>query len=311
MTTASVSMLDLIRKSRSDEADLDFLREGIRVLAQALMEADVTAQIGAALGEHNPDGRATHRNGYRDRRWDTRAGTVDLAIPKLRQGSYFPDFLLEPRRRAEKALASVVMQAYVEGVSTRRVDDVAKAMGVEGISKSQVSRMCGELDETVQAWRSRPLDAGPYPFLWIDALVLKVREGGRVVNTSMLVATDVNAAAIAVRGYPVALPYTNRMTSPPALSFRMATSPSSSRTASWRQANTDASVFSPQELYTRSSAVGSSCRPMPRGSWLPSASSSDQPPRSVRNSKLLRMTTCSPAPLTRSSPAGSATTSAM
>lgn len=194
MTTASMSMLDLIRKSRSDEADLDFLREGIRVLAQALMEADVTAQIGAALGEHNPEGRATHRNGYRERRWDTRAGTVDLAIPKLRQGSYFPDFLLEPRRRAEKALASVVMQAYVEGVSTRRVDDVAKAMGVEGISKSQVSRMCSELDEIVEAWRTRPLDAGPYPFLWIDALVLKVREGGRVVSTSALVATAVNAS---------------------------------------------------------------------------------------------------------------------
>jgi putative transposase len=133
------------------------------VLAQALMGADVTARIGAARGERNPEGRTTQRNGYRERRWDTRAGTVELAIPRLRQGSYFPDWLLEPRRRAGKALASVVMQAYVEGVSTRRVDDVARAMGVEGISKSQVSRICGELDEVVASWRSRPLDAGPYP----------------------------------------------------------------------------------------------------------------------------------------------------
>ncbi len=193
MTTTSMSMLDLIRKSRTDGADIDFLREGVRVLAQAMMEADVTAQIGAALGEHAPE-RTTHRNGYRPRRWDTRAGTIDLAIPKLRSGSYFPDFLLEPRRRAEKALASVVMQAYIEGVSTRRVDDVAQAMGIESMSKSTVSRICGELDEVVEQWRTRPLDQGPYPYLWIDALVLKVREGGRVVNTSAMVATAVNAS---------------------------------------------------------------------------------------------------------------------
>ena len=193
MVIDSMNLLDLVRKADSAEADMDFLREGIRVLAQALMEADVTDRIGAARGERNPEGRATQRNGYRGRRWDTRAGTVELAIPKLRQGSYFPDWLLEPRRRAEKALASVVMQAYVEGVSTRRVDDVAKAMGVEGISSSQVSRICAELDETVAQWRTRPLDAGPYPFMWVDALQLKVREGGRIVNTSALVATAVNA----------------------------------------------------------------------------------------------------------------------
>ena len=194
MTNTSMNLMELIRKSRDDGADMDFLREGIRTLAQAMMEADVTAQIGAARNERAPEERTTHRNGYRHRDWDTRAGTVDLAIPKLRSGSYFPDFLLEPRRRAEKALASVVAQAYVEGVSTRRVDDVAKAMGIEQISKSQVSRMAQELDEVVEAWRNRPLDDGPYPFLWIDALVLKVREGGRVVNTSALVATAVNAA---------------------------------------------------------------------------------------------------------------------
>lgn len=194
MTTTSMNLMELIRKSRDDGADLDFLREGIRILAQAMMEADVTAQIGAARNERAPEQRTTHRNGYRGRQWDTRAGTVELQIPKLRQGSYFPDFLLEPRRRAEKALASVVAQAYVQGVSTRRVDEVAKAMGIEQISKSQVSRMAAELDEVVAQWRNRPLDAGPYPFVWIDALVLKVREGGRVVNTSALVATAVNAA---------------------------------------------------------------------------------------------------------------------
>jgi putative transposase len=186
-------LLELVRKVDDDQADIDFLREGIRMLAQALMDADVTAQIGAGHGERNPHGRSTHRNGYRDRRWDTRAGSVELRIPKLREGTYYPHWLLEPRRRAEKALASVVMQAYVEGVSTRRVDDLARAMGVEGISSSQVSRICKDLDETVEAWRTRPLDAGPYPFVWIDALCLKVREGGRIVNTSALIATAVNA----------------------------------------------------------------------------------------------------------------------
>lgn len=193
MVSDSMNLMDLIRKADDGNTDTDFLREGIRVLAQALMEADVTTHVGATHGERNPDARSTQRNGYRARRWDTRMGTVDLAIPKLRQGSYFPDFLLEPRRRAEKALASVVMQAYVEGVSTRRVDDVAKSMGVDGISKSQVSRICSELDDTVEDWRTRPLDDGPYPFMWIDAMVLKVREGGRIVNTSALIATAVNA----------------------------------------------------------------------------------------------------------------------
>ena len=134
----------------------------------------------------------THRNGYRARDWDTRAGTIELAIPRLRQGSYLPS-MLEPRRRAEKALTAVIAQCYVEGVSTRRVDDVARAMGLDGISKSQVSRVCAELDELVAAWRNRPLDAGPYGFVWLDALIIKVREHGRVVNTAALVATGVNA----------------------------------------------------------------------------------------------------------------------
>jgi putative transposase len=151
----------------------------VRTLAQALMEVEVAAQIGAEHGQRTPD-RVTHRNGYRARDWDTRVGTVELQVPKVRQGSYLPS-ILEPRRRAERALASVVAQCYVEGVSTRRVDDIARQMG---ISKSQVSRICGELDEVVAAWRNRPLDAGPYPFVWVDALSMKVREAGRICNTA-------------------------------------------------------------------------------------------------------------------------------
>jgi transposase-like protein len=184
-----MELLELL--SKAEGGDVDFLREGVRVLAQALMEVEVSGQIGAAHSQRTPD-RVAWRNGYRPRDWDTRVGTVELQVPKLRAGSYFPS-LLEPRRRAERALAAVVAQCYVEGVSTRRVDDVARAMGLEGISKSQVSRVCAELDEAVAAWRSRPLDAGPYPFVWIDALSMKVREGGRVCNTAVLVATAVNA----------------------------------------------------------------------------------------------------------------------
>ena len=189
MVVSKMELYELLRKA--DGADIDFLREGVRTLAQALMEVEVAAQIGAEHSQRTPE-RVTHRNGYRPRDWDTRVGTVELEIPKLRRGSYFPS-ILEPRRRAERALAAVVMQCYVEGVSTRRVDDVARSMGLEGISKSQVSRVCAELDEVVAAWRSRPLDAGPYPFVWVDALAMKVREGGRVCNTAVLVATACNA----------------------------------------------------------------------------------------------------------------------
>ena len=188
MAVSKMELLELV--SKAEAGDVDFLREGVRVLAQALMEAEVSAQIGAEHGERTLD-RVTHRNGYRLRDWDTRAGTIELAIPRVRQGSYLPS-ILEPRRRAERALTAVVAQCYVEGVSTRRVDDVARAMGLDGISKSQVSRMCAELDEVVAAWRNRPLDARPYAFVWLDALVVKVREHGRVANTAALVATGVN-----------------------------------------------------------------------------------------------------------------------
>jgi transposase-like protein len=185
-----MELYELLRKA--DGADVDFLREGVRTLAQALMEVEVTAQVGAERGERAPERRVTHRNGYRPREWDTRVGTVELQVPKLRAGSFFPS-ILEPRRRAERALASVVMACYVEGVSTRRVDEVARAMGIEGISKSQVSRICQELDELVAAWRNRPLDTGPYPLVWMDALSMRVREGGRICSTAVLVATACNA----------------------------------------------------------------------------------------------------------------------
>jgi putative transposase len=158
VVVSKMELYELLRKA--DGADVDFLREGVRTLAQALMEVEVSAQVGAERGERAPERRVTHRNGYRPRAWDTRVGTVELQVPKLRAGSFFPS-ILEPRRRAERALASVVMACYVEGVSTRRVDEVARAMGIEQISKSQVSRICHELDELVAAWRNRPLDTGP------------------------------------------------------------------------------------------------------------------------------------------------------
>ena len=163
----------------------------MRSFAEQLMSAEADAICGAGYGERSAD-RVNSRNGYRHRDFDTRAGTMDLAVPKLRQGSYFPGWLLEPRRRAERALTQVVCQCYVEGVSTRRVDDIVKAMGIEGISKSQVSAMAKELDALVEAFRSRPLDAGPYTYIWLDALTQKVREGGRVVNVAVVIATGVN-----------------------------------------------------------------------------------------------------------------------
>ncbi len=190
MVRESVNLLELLRKQAAG-GDLDFLREAVAVLAEAVMEAEVAEQAGAAYGERSPE-RITRRNGYRPRRWDTRAGSIELQIPKLRQGSYFPA-LLEPRRRAERALLAVVQQAYVEGVSTRRVDDLVRSLGCEGISKSQVSRICAELDTVVTSFLERPLDGGPYRYLWLDALTQRVREEGRIAQVSVVVATAVNA----------------------------------------------------------------------------------------------------------------------
>ena len=171
-------------------ASPDVLREMIREFAQRMMDADVEVRCNAGYGEVTPE-RVNCRNGYRRREWDTRAGTIELAIPKLRAGSYFPGFL-EHRRRAERALASVVATSYLLGVSTRRVEKLAASLGVTGLSKSQVSVMAAELDELVEGFRSRPLDGGPYTFVWIDALTQKVREGGRTVNVHCLIATGVN-----------------------------------------------------------------------------------------------------------------------
>jgi putative transposase len=186
----SLDALDWLRKHLEQDTP-DLVRDMLGAFVQTLMGAEADAICGAGYGERSPE-RVNSRNGYRHRDFDTRAGTIDLAVPKLREGSYFPGWLLEPRRRAERALTQVVCQCYVEGVSTRRVDDVVKAMGIEGISKSQVSAMAKELDTVVEAFRSRPLDAGPYTYVWLDALVLKVREGGRVVNVAMVIATGVN-----------------------------------------------------------------------------------------------------------------------
>jgi transposase-like protein len=189
MAEDRMAVLDTVRKAIA-EGDPDFLREGVRVLAQAVMEAEVTELTGLPHGERDPERRLTRRNGYRDRRWDTRVGTVDLAIPRVRDGSYFPS-LLEPRRRAERALAAVVQEAYVSGVSTRRVDDLVRALGIEGISKSEVSRICAALDAEVERFRSRPLSETAFPYVWLDATYLKVRETGRVVSMAALVAVGV------------------------------------------------------------------------------------------------------------------------
>jgi len=184
-----MAVLETVRKAIA-EGDVDFLREGVRVLAQAVMEAEVTELTGVPKGERDPERRLTSRNGYRDRRWDTRVGTMNLSIPRVRDGSYYPS-LLEPRRRAERALLAVVQEAYVLGVSTRRVEDLVEALGIASMSKSEVSRICSALDTEVEAFRSRSLADEAYPYLWLDATYVKVREAGRVTSMAALVATGV------------------------------------------------------------------------------------------------------------------------
>ena len=192
MAEDRMAVLETVRKAIAD-GDVDFLREGVRVLAQAVMEAEVSGLTGLAKGERDPERRLTSRNGYRERRWDTRVGTMNLSIPKVRDGSYFPS-LLEPRRRAERALLAVVQEAYVLGVSTRRVEDLVDALGVASLSKSEVSRICAALDTEVEAFRQRPLGDEPYPYLWLDATYVKVREAGRVVSMAALVAVGVSGS---------------------------------------------------------------------------------------------------------------------
>ncbi len=189
MADDRMALLETMRKAIAD-GDADFLREGVKALAEAVMEAEVTELTGVPRGVRDPEHRDTHRNGYRERRWDTRVGTIGLAIPRVRDGSYLPS-LLEPRRRAERAMLAVVQEAYVLGVSTRRVEDLVEALGVTGISKSQVSRICAALDTEVEAFRGRSLEGETYPYLWLDATYVKVREDGRVVSMAALVAMGV------------------------------------------------------------------------------------------------------------------------
>lgn len=190
MTTPStIALSELAAKG----ADADFIKQTLQFALQRLMEMDVEALCKAAYGERSEE-RANSRNGYRERALETRAGTVGLKIPKLRTGSYFPDFI-EPRRTAEKALTAVIQEAYIQGISTRSVDELVKAMGMTGVSKSQVSRLCEEIDERVQAFLQRPIE-GDWPYLWIDATYVKTRQAGRVVSVAVIIAVAVNTDGV-------------------------------------------------------------------------------------------------------------------
>ena len=187
--SVSMALAELVRKAER-AGDVDFLREGVRVLSQALMEVEVSQQLGAERHERTAE-RAGYRNGYRELDWDTRVGAIGLQVPRVRSGGYIPSWL-EPRKRAEQALVATVREAYVQGVSTRKVDDLVRALGLDGISKSQVSRLCQALDEEVERFRNRRLEVD-YPYLWLDATFVKVRDGGRVVGQAVVIAIGVNA----------------------------------------------------------------------------------------------------------------------
>ena len=186
MTTDRMALIELVEKG----ADADLVREMLAFAAERMMEAEVQALTGAPHGARDPSGRQVQRNGYRERSWETRAGHIDLEIPRLRKGSYFPSFL-EPRRTAEKALTAVIQEAYVQGISTRSVDNLVKAMGLTGISKSSVSRLVEEIDERVNAFLNRPIE-GEFPYVWLDATYIKSRQAGRILSTATIIAVGVS-----------------------------------------------------------------------------------------------------------------------
>lgn len=189
MTKDTITETAALKALLSETADHQILAEMLGFVADRLMALDVDQLCGAGAHERSTE-RVNHRNGYRPRRWETRAGAVDVQIPKLRKGTYFPEFL-EPRRVSEKAMTAVIQEAYIQGVSTRSVDDLVKAMGMTGVSKSQVSRLCVEIDERVDAFLDRPLE-GEWPYLWLDATYIKVRRSGRIVSVAAIVAVAVN-----------------------------------------------------------------------------------------------------------------------
>src|ERR1039458_2034342 len=188
-----MTVADVVGQVRDGRLE-DFVREAVVLVARELMEAEVSEQVGAEHGEVAPDARVTHRNGYRPRPWETRVGEIELLIPRTRQGSYFPSFL-EPRRRSEQAIVAVVLEAYVNGVSTRKVDRLVEQLGVEGMTKDRVGAVCRALDEHVERWRGRRLEA-PSPYLWLDAKHVKVRDHGRVVSKALVVAYAVHETGL-------------------------------------------------------------------------------------------------------------------
>ena len=204
MVEHTMDVTGWLRKQLED-AHPDLLRAMVKDFAEALMAAEAEALCGAGYGERSPD-RVNRRNGYRERDWDTRVGSIELALPKLREGSYFPDWLLQPRRRAEQAFVSVIADAYLAGVSTRRVEKLVQQLGVERMSKSQVSRLAMSLDQIVEDFRTRPLDGAPYAYVTLDALVVKCREGGRTVNVCVVHAVGVNRDASASRSASTSSP---------------------------------------------------------------------------------------------------------